>query len=83
MGRKPVRWQDLLEEALRPIRPAVRTEWMVSWREAGGVYHVRRSLTTFADEELDELVCRALEELVRRPEGGLAAARLLVKYGGG
>ena len=82
MTTEPPRWQDLQEEALRPVPAAQRMDLRVSWAEWPGGYKRRVGLRGLTDEALDWLVSELLVELATRKEGRLAAARLLAKYGG-
>jgi hypothetical protein len=83
MGEDLPRWEDLQEEALRPIPQAKRIEWRIAWREWPAGRLVMKSPTTMDREELDDLVTRLVIELERRSEGPLTAARLLARMTGG
>ena len=83
MAEPAPRWQDLQEEALRPVEAAQRWDLHLSWVEWPGGHKRKKTPEGLTNEELDYWARQLLAQLARRSEGRLAAARLLAKYGGG
>jgi len=77
------RWQDLEEEALRPVPEAERTHLRIRWSEWPGPLVRNVGLRGMTDEALDWLLRGMVEELETRAEGKLKAARLLARLAGG
>ena len=77
------RWQDLEEEALRPVPEAERTHLRIRWSEWPGPLVRSVGLRGMTDEALDWLTREVVGELGTRQEGKLKAARLLARLTGG
>ena len=77
------RWQDLEEEALRPVPEVERTHLRIRWSEWPGPLVRNVGLRGMTDEALDWLGRVWVAEMETRAEGKLKAARLLARLTGG
>jgi hypothetical protein len=83
MTSQTPRWQDLEEEGLRPLETAKRWDLHLTWVEWPGGHRRKKTPAGLTNEELDYWARQLLEELARRSEGRLAAARLLARFDDG